>query len=262
MLWYQRKTGAIFAYEHPDFLRYDAAANQFTKIPAQTVHDAFAVQVGNWELSLLPSQWYDSMPSLMARTETGWEEFPLGRGSTRPARYGDRILFIGRDRDGVWEYDGSSDRWVRLHSGHFHVAFDPDGRRILANHHTILVYDGDPFEDPGYREYERLRKAQEQVLDACVELLESDDERVRGHAMRQIQGLTPLIRPRIETLSADDRLPESTRQLLKSAAADRSSDLLPPSLFDLAHPPAPEIPAEAVRTPGRSPLPAFPLSQE
>src|SRR5690606_12100889 len=102
------------------------------------------------------------------------------------------------DSDGVWELNTQKARWVRLHSSRgFHVAFDSQGRRILANHHGILLYDGDPFEDPAYVQYVALIEAQEKILTESLVLLASPDERIRQFARLQLQNLSPLIRSKI-----------------------------------------------------------------
>lgn len=224
-------TGDIWAADHPHYLKYDPAQDAFVPSTLDLLYEQHAFKIGPYEYSSLPLQHGLSMPSFMQKVGGRWEA--LGQCATRRQR-----LLMHR-KDGVWEYDATGGRCVRLHSGYFHIAFDNKGRRVLANHHTILLYDGDPFEDPGYLLYAPLLRTQEQTLAVCVKLLASPDERIRDFAKKQIQGLSPLVKPTVEMMAEDTRLPALTRQLLQQAAADMKTDPLPPSLFEAAYPPCP-----------------------
>ncbi|MCE5278452.1 MAG: hypothetical protein ABFD92_03560 [Planctomycetaceae bacterium] len=230
-IWLSPRTGEVWAADHSRYLRHDPAQDAFVPATLDLLYEQFSFKIGPYEYSSVPLQHGLGMPSFMQKVQGRWE--PLGQCAAR----GQRLLM--HRKDGVWEYDAAAGRCVRLHSDYFNIAFDSKGRRILANHHTILLYDADPFDDPGYLLYAPLLRAQEQTLAACVKLLASPDARIREFAQEQIKALSPLVKPTVEIMAEDPRLPELTRQQLQRAAAGMRSDPLPPSLFEAAHPPCP-----------------------
>ncbi len=231
-IWLGPKTGDIWAADFPHYLRYDPRKDEFVPDKQDQLYDAHAFRLGAHEYSLLPLKHGLGTWSFMRKIDGKW--VPAGDAS----RAGDRLLI--NDSNGVWELDTHKARWVRLHSTMgFRVAFDSQGRRILANHHGILLYDGDPFEDPGYVQYRALIEAQEKILTECLGLLASPDERIRQFAKLQIQDLSPFIRPKIEAIAEDDRTSEAVRDLLRELLARLSMEALPPGLFNAAHPPCP-----------------------
>ena len=204
--------------------------DKFVESKLEILYDEHAVRAGAHEYSLLPLQHGLSMPAFMRKVNGRWKPSNYG------ARMGDRLL--ANRRDGVWEYDAAGERSVRLHdAGGFHLAFDAKGRRILASHHAVLLYTGDPFKDPGYLKYAPQLASQKKILAQCVKQLASTDGRIRQSGQGKIQGLSLLVRPNIETITSDYETPEHTRELLTDALNHMSKDSLPPSLFQAAHPP-------------------------
>ncbi len=230
-VWCASKTGSVWASGSSNYFKYDPKKDKFLPSKLDILYDEQAFKISGKEYSVLPRMRYSwTVPTIVQKTGGKWEQF------RHAARMGDRLM-VNR-KDGVWEYDGTRNRAVRLHSvGAFlHLAFDLHGRRVLANHHGVLLYDGDPFDDPHYLKYASLIETDKVSLDSCVMLLASLDGQVRQFARRRIESLSPMIGPAIQAAAHNDQLPEQTRALLIKALKNMSNTALPPGLFEAVYP--------------------------
>ena len=148
-LWMNPKSGDIWARSHPGDLKFDPATDAFVPTPA-IPWDDLSFRIGRYQLARRPRS--DGNESLMIKTPDRWQTWDLptsdhfGVRSTEDGRLNDRLLVS--TVHGVWEYNGHTDRWVRLYSwGARHVAFDTAGRRLIAGGPSVLAYTGDPFLD-------------------------------------------------------------------------------------------------------------------
>jgi hypothetical protein len=231
-LWMIPATGEVWTNDDRGYLRFDPATDAFIEQTEDAFFEAMSFKVGGNRYAIIPGE---GMSIFSMRKRRNGEWIPIGEGAV----HRDRILI--NDRRGVWEYDASRDRLVRLHdTDGFDVAFDSEGRRLLANHHVILLYDGDPFTDPNAQQLASLDDAEHAVLVTCIKLLHSPHQALQDYAEKRLKALSPLIIPTLESIADDPTTPAHVRAALNNVAGSLGGPP-PPSLFELTFPSCPVI---------------------
>lgn len=134
------------------FARFDRGANRFA--PAPPPWEAFSFRFGDWTLARLADG--PGLSEIYCKIGGDWLPFKGlgGAGSVMggPRMIHGRRMIVTVSGVGVVEYDADLRRSILLDDRQdwWRVGFDADGRPLLIDALTALLYDGDPFEQTPY----------------------------------------------------------------------------------------------------------------